>query len=542
MKVRGALLNLLLIVAMLWAATTAGATVINFDDLGPVIGDPNMTYANGQFADPGIGAVPVQYAGFTWSMFWGVHKDYYSIAWGWPGTGYENGVVSGSYAAFNNWAAVASVDGRPFVFRSAYLTAAVYDTLQVTVTGYREGAMVYAVTVDTQMASPTMFAFPAAKVDTVSFTPGIGDGVFVMDDFTYATIPVVDASVNIQVASDSQSTLVIHGTAADGDGESLVYRWLEGQNVLSDWKDVGPNGQADLNLALLPAFPAGDHTLTLQVKPRNIPNFTPESDDMILTVSNSAPHATPTGAGSYEAGAPVTLGGEVSDYDGDTLTYKWIEGSTVLFQNTVAAVYGGASVPLPGYVTNALSVGTHTLTLRVSDGTNAPVSKDITVKIIDDQAPKLAPKADKSILWPPFHQMIPVTIVANAIDNSGGPVTLTATVTSNEPNSRKECHEPDKDWTTPVIDQTTGVITLKLRAERNPRGAGREYTITITATDQSGNSSKAVVHITVARFFVGDCDYWWNHWHNNNRNRWNDAGYKDWFDNWYSDWFRGWYR
>ena len=516
------------------AVGTGGAlaTVINFDDLGPVIGVPDPNNPNS-----GIGDVPAGYMGFNWYEFGVTHKDYYGITFSWPGTGYEFGVVSGNYAAYNKWGAVASVDGSPFVFRSAYLTTAEYETLQVTVTGYRGGNVIYTTTVDTFMTTPTMFAFPADKVDTVSFAPGVGDGVFVLDNFTYSTIPVVDAGENIQVSSESQHTVIIHGTATDEDGESLVYRWREGRNVLSDWQAVGPNGSADLDLGPVPAFTVGDHTLTLDVKLSNAEIM--ESDDMILTISNSAPHAAPTGAGTYEVAAPITLGGEVSDYDGDLLTFQWLEGSAVLFNDTVAAIFGGASVPLPNHSVNNLNVGTHTLTLRVSDGINAPVSKDITAKVIDDQAPTLAPKPDKSILWPPLHQMVPVTIVVNAVDNSGGPVTLTVTVTSNEPHISKECHEPERDWTTPVIDQATGVITLNLRAERNPKGKGREYTITITATDQSGNKSQAVVKITVASVYRGDCDYWWDHYHNDNRSRWNAPGYKEWFDDFYSDWFRG---
>ena len=55
----------------------------------------------------------------------------------------------------------------------------------------------------------------------------------------------------------------------------------------------------------------------------------------------------------------------------------------------------------------------------------------------------------------------------------------------------------ESDWTEPVIDQDNGIITLQLRAERSGTGEGRIYTITITATDESGNSSQAQVNIIV---------------------------------------------
>jgi hypothetical protein len=536
-----ALLRLWMIAAVLWgvmAANTAGAVVINFDDLEPVIGVPGTIYPNGEFLNPGIGDLPASYAGFNWSQFGATHKDFYAYL-GFPGTGYEYGTVSGSYAAFNVWAAVATVDGRPFVLRSAYLTAAEYESLQVTVTGYRAGQVVFSSNIGTTMTAPVMFEFPPSKVDTVTFAPGVGDGVFVMDDFAYATIPVVDAGENIVVSSENQDTVIIHGTATDEDGELLVYRWLQGETALTDWQDVGPNGEAYLDLGPAASLPAGDYTLTLQVKPVSIEIV--ETDEMILTISNSSPQPIAVGEGTYDVAALIILGGEVSDYDGDLITYEWLEGSSLLFQGSAASAYGGDSVDLPNHVISDLEVGAHTLTLRVSDGINEPVSKEIVVNVIDHLAPTLAPKADKKILWPPFHQMVPVTIVANAVDNSGEPVTLTATVTSDEPRRRRECYEPEDDWTTPVIDQETGVITLKLRAEKNPRGKGRTYTITITATDQAGNSSRASVKITVPHSYRGDCDHWWKFWHNYHRNRWNDHDYKDWFDGWFTDWMRSWH-
>ena len=117
----------------------------------------------------------------------------------------------------------------------------------------------------------------------------------------------------------------------------------------------------------------------------------------------------------------------------------------------------------------------------------------------DDIPPTLAPLPDKTILWPPNHKMVTVSILANASDDSGGPVTLAATVSSNEPENGLGDGDTAPDWTTPLIDQTDGIITLQLRAERSGRGNGRVYTVTITATDGSGNRSQANVDIIVPR-------------------------------------------
>jgi len=53
------------------------------------------------------------------------------------------------------------------------------------------------------------------------------------------------------------------------------------------------------------------------------------------------------------------------------------------------------------------------------------------------------------------------------------------------------------DWTEPVIDPETGIITLQLRAERAGKGDGRVYTVIITAEDTSGNSSIETLEIQV---------------------------------------------
>ena len=116
--------------------------------------------------------------------------------------------------------------------------------------------------------------------------------------------------------------------------------------------------------------------------------------------------------------------------------------------------------------------------------------------VIDTMDPTLQPLQDKCILWPPNHQMVDISIAANASDNSGE-VTLTASVASDEPIDGLDDEDMAPDWTEPVIDQVNGIITLQLRAERSGSGDGRVYTVTITATDESDNSSTVAVEIIV---------------------------------------------
>lgn len=305
------------------------------------------------------------------------------------------------------------------------------------------------------------------------------------------TPPTVDAGPNIWLLSENQNTTVIHGTASDAEGDVLSCRWLEGTVELQSWQLVDSLGNAPLNLALVAPLPLGSHTLTLEVND----GTTTVVDTVIVTVENSAPVAAPSTSGTFLLGQDIRLNGSVADYDGDNLTYTWLEGTTVLAGGTIQAVYGGAPVALPEHIlAGGLPLGDHTLTLRVSDGIQT-VSTDTSVTVIDTQAPIVTPTVSTNILWPPNGTMTTVTINTNAVDNSGGAVMLSVLVTSNEPSKTDKDGNIIPDMVVLGIDQATGVITLQLRASRTGNGGDRLYYVTITATDESGNSTVSQVII-----------------------------------------------
>jgi hypothetical protein len=90
--------------------------------------------------------------------------------------------------------------------------------------------------------------------------------------------------------------------------------------------------------------------------------------------------------------------------------------------------------------------------------------------------------------------MVPVTISASATDGCAGGVTCRiVSVTSNEPISGTGGGDLSPDW------EITGDLTLRLRAERSPKGTGRVYTITVRCTDASGNETTGTTTVTVPR-------------------------------------------
>ena len=121
----------------------------------------------------------------------------------------------------------------------------------------------------------------------------------------------------------------------------------------------------------------------------------------------------------------------------------------------------------------------------------------MVLTIVDTTTPTLTAKANKTVLWPPLHDMSNISIDTNAQDNSGVMPTISAVVTSNEAVDGLGDGDTAPDWTEPAIDQATGKISLQLRAERSGIGTGREYTVAVTATDAAGNATTVPVTITV---------------------------------------------
>jgi len=153
-------------------------------------------------------------------------------------------------------------------------------------------------------------------------------------------------------------------------------------------------------------------------------------------------------------------------------------------------------VPTHSVSTQSLGIGVHTLTVAADDGINEEMTATIVVEIVDGSAPTLNPLPSRTILWPPNHEMVEVTIESNAADNSGDQVVLAVAIASSEPADASGDGSFLPDYVIDEVVAATGLIRLHLRAERAGRGDGRIYTITIVATDGSGHVSTATAQIT----------------------------------------------
>jgi hypothetical protein len=203
-------------------------------------------------------------------------------------------------------------------------------------------------------------------------------------------------------------------------------------------------------------------------------------DDIDFNSANNRPPVARAGAPQTIECAggqtTVTLNGTASsDPDGDALTYQWNEGPVTLGTGSTLNV--------------SLSMGSHTIALTVTDPGGQAAHDTVLINVVDTTAPTISgASANPSSLWSPNHQMRDVTLNYNTADtcNSGTGATCTVEVSSNEPSTASS-----PDWV--IVD----AHHIRLRAERAGNGNGRIYTITITCTDASRNSSRKTLSVQV---------------------------------------------
>jgi len=198
----------------------------------------------------------------------------------------------------------------------------------------------------------------------------------------------------------------------------------------------------------------------------------------------------------------VTLDGSgSSDPENEALTYEWSAPDGVVISN-----------PDQSITTASLPVGTYELTLTVRDPHpwEAPATDTVSIAVVP--ADNIAPSvewclASTAKLWPPGHQMVPVTVSVKASDECVAPQDLLVfcRVSSSEPDDGTgdgsfvgDVNGADGYAQAVSVDlaydEATGCWTgtVWLRAERDGAATGRTYSITCDVWDfHEGNLSTA---------------------------------------------------
>jgi hypothetical protein len=139
--------------------------------------------------------------------------------------------------------------------------------------------------------------------------------------------------------------------------------------------------------------------------------------------------------------------------------------------------------PAPGTV---LTPGTYTVSFQAQANNGFTTTASTQLIVRDETAPVFqVATTDKPVIWPPNNQLVAITISALVTDNcDSAPTWRVVSVTNNETGAADSA----------IIAPNRVLV----RAAREGSGSGRIYTVTLEATDASGNVSHKSVTVLVS--------------------------------------------
>jgi len=375
--------------------------------------------------------------------------------------------------------------------------------------------------------------------DEVSIHTGRGDGTFSdAGHLQVGAYPVSiaagdfnrDGMLDLLLTCQYPSQIVVLTGRGDGMFGTPVRTHLDAAPSLTALGDFDSDGIVDLATLTLSGTLVlagrGDGTFELlQFLPRTAFLFSPtiassdvDSDgreDLIVTNSDPAEvlvfmnrGPSPNRAPEARAGADVQVecaspaggmvilnGSSSSDPDSVSGTYEDIV-SLEWFKD-----YGlpsQASLGAGTTLSAGLPLGSHAITLRVTDSQGATSTDDVIVNVVDTAPPTLAVTTLPTALWPPNHRMVSVQAQVAATDVCDpSPAVALVAVASSEPDDAPAGGDGNTRNDIQGADIGTADFDFTLRAERDGTGPGRVYTVSYAATDHSGNSTSATSTVVV---------------------------------------------
>jgi hypothetical protein len=176
-------------------------------------------------------------------------------------------------------------------------------------------------------------------------------------DVNDAPVITLGSGEPLQATEDEEFSMI--AVCLDEDGDTI------------QWEDDSPLFDIDPYIGSIKFTPTqedvGEHTFTLTVSDGRGGSESSQFTIIVANVNDDPVIGTlaPADGTKYKEGAKVTLLGAATDVDGDTLTFTWKEGDTVLGTGETVIV-------------EKLKKGEHTITLVVDDGTTT-VSDDLVI-------------------------------------------------------------------------------------------------------------------------------------------------------------------
>jgi large repetitive protein len=346
---------------------------------------------------------------------------------------------------------------------SADITAATNQNVTVTVT-YPDDAAVKEYKLGDNGAW-TAYGGPVVFSDNGTVFARSADAAGNVSNVTQYVVNYIDHTPPVPAA------LAVDTTAPTNQGVSVTIAWPDDAAV-KEYK-VGDSGewtaytapvvvQDDTVVYARGTDAVGNVSLVTSIVVSNIYKVVP------VTVATLNP-AAPNGKNSwYTTDVSVNLAVAPGAYGGAVTTEYQVNA--------------GAWIPYTGPI--AFGEGTYTFGFRSRDEAgNVEQVKTMTFNV-DKTVPALSVQLDKSTIWPPNHQMVPVNATLSSNDDGSGVDTVVlSSITSNKPDSGQGDIQADVG---------TAATSFSVRAEKD-----RIYTVTYTATDKAGNKTVRTVTVTV---------------------------------------------
>lgn len=303
--------------------------------------------------------------------------------------------------------------------------------------------------------------------------------------------PEVVLSRSATLSVETGEILAVSGVAFDPEDGLLDEDALEWR---SDQDGVLATGSVLMSGLLEP----GTHRLTLT----GTDSDGNEASASLTAVVGAARDETPPATNAVPSPAPNAAGWNRTDVivsltAADTESgsgVKEIRYSLSGAQTATAAVPGGeASVSIS-------AEGVTTLTyFAVDNAGNEAVPTTLTIRI-DKTPPALSCRPRPSVLRPPNHRLVRVSVSVGQVDMLSGPAGfLLVRAKSSEPDDARGGADGKtrRDIRGFVVGKPDKAGLL--RAERSTRGRGRVYTLTYSGTDRAGNTSACTARVRVPR-------------------------------------------
>ena len=325
-----------------------------------------------------------------------------------------------------------------------------------------------------------------------------------------ATVRVVDSTSGAELArsthlfaKDSTApAITAASTVRDADGVDISVTASDATslNAVSLTPSVdgssGPASLMDLASGNYVGPTSFSGTIAPATETQSVGASVAANDDLDNIASAVLPVA---GAGPDQTLECNTINGVNTTLDGTLSTTPPESPTTFTWTNSFGTATGETADVF-------LTLGSHDVTLTLQDGRGFTGTDQTLITVVDTTPPVIdSSSSNPACMWPPNHQMVRFTlgdnfrVVAHDVCDAAPQIQIVSVTSDQEDNARGSGNSSP--------DVTYGTGAFCVRSERSGQDQdGRVYTVTFSATDDSGNSTLGTAQIRVAHDQRGhDC-------------------------------------